>query len=62
MLQALRDKSSGWVATVVLGLLIIPFALFGINDYVSGGSQNYAARIQTPPAWWPGPGFWAMAK
>lgn len=61
MLQALRDKSSGWVATVVLGLLIIPFALFGINDYVSGGSQNYAARIQTPPAWWPGaPAAWPV--
>lgn len=52
MLQSLRDKSSGWVATVILGLLIVPFALFGVNDYISGGSQNYAARIQSPPTWW----------
>lgn len=62
MLQALRDKSSGWVATVVLGLLIIPFALFGINDYMGGGAQNYAARIQTPPTWWTSaPSFWPLS-
>ena len=62
MLQALRDKSSGWVATVILGLLIIPFALFGINDYISGGAQNYAARIQTPPSWWKSaPAVWPVS-
>ena len=26
MLQKLRDKTSGWIATLILGLLIIPFA------------------------------------
>ena len=62
MLQALRDKSSGWVATVILGLLIVPFALFGINDYISGGAQNYAARIQTPPTWWKSaPAVWPVS-
>ena len=50
MLQALRDKSSGWVATVILGLLIVPFALFGVSDYMTGSSENFAARIQSPPS------------
>lgn len=59
MLQALRDKSSGWVATVILGLLIVPFAFFGINDYMSRGAENYAALIQAPPTWWKSaPSFW----
>ena len=59
MLQALRDKSSGWVATVILGLLIVPFAFFGINDYMSRGAENYAALIQAPPSWWKSaPSFW----
>ncbi len=62
MLQALRDKSSGWLATVILGILIVPFALFGINDYMGGGAQNYAAQIQTPPSWWKSaPSFWPVS-
>ena len=62
MLQALRDKSSGWVATVILGLLIVPFALFGVSDYMTGSSENYAARIQSPPSWWKSaPSFWPVS-
>lgn len=62
MLQALRDKSSGWVATVILGLLIIPFALFGVSDYMTGSAENYAARIQSPPSWWKSaPSFWPVS-
>ncbi len=62
MLQALREKSSGWVATVILGILIVPFALFGVNDYMSRGAENYAARIQTPPSWWQSaPAWWPMS-
>ena len=62
MLQALREKSSGWVATVILGLLIVPFALFGVSDYMTGTSENYAARIQSPPSWWKSaPSFWPVS-
>lgn len=62
MLQALRDKSSGWVATVILGLLIVPFALFGVSDYMTGSSENFAARIQSPPSWWKSaPSFWPVS-
>ena len=52
MLQALRDKTSGWIATVILGLLIIPFAFFGMESYMSQQVETYAARIAQPPSWW----------
>jgi peptidyl-prolyl cis-trans isomerase D len=52
MLQKLRDKTSGWIATVILGLLIIPFAFFGMESYLSQRVDTYAARIAQPPSWW----------
>ena len=63
MLQALRDKSSGWIATVILGLLIVPFAFFGVEQYLVQRNDTFAARIQSPPSWWPGaPDWWVMRK
>ncbi len=52
MLQKLRDTTSGWIATVILGLLIVPFAFFGMESYMSQRVETYAARIAQPPAWW----------
>ena len=53
MLQKLRDKTTGWIATVILGLLIIPFAFFGMESYMSQRVDTHAARIAQPPSWWP---------
>src|SRR3954468_5880627 len=52
MLQKLRDTTSGWIATVILGLLIIPFAFFGMVSYMSQRVETFAAHIAQPPAWW----------
>ena len=52
MLQKLRDTTSGWIATVILGLLVIPFAFFGMESYMSERVDSYAARISQPPSWW----------
>ena len=52
MLQKLREKTSGWIATVILGLLIVPFAFFGMESYMSQQVENYAARVAQPPSWW----------
>ncbi len=52
MLQKLRDTTSGWIATVILGLLIVPFAFFGMESYMSQQVDSYAARIVQPPSWW----------
>ena len=51
MLQALREKTSGWFATVILGLLTVPFAFFGMERYLFQRNETFAARIEAPPAW-----------
>ncbi|MFT3762701.1 MAG: peptidyl-prolyl cis-trans isomerase [Pseudoxanthomonas sp.] len=62
MLQKLRDKTSGWIATVVLGLLIIPFAFFGVEQYLTGGNDTSLARVQAPPTWWKlAPSWWPLS-
>ena len=65
MLQKLRDNSSGWIATAILGLLIIPFAFFGLEQYMVQRTDNYVAQIDAPPkgwqsapSWWPVSVFW----
>lgn len=59
MLQKLRDKTSGWIATVVLGLLIIPFAFVGVNEYATGGNDDSVAKVEAPPTWWQSaPAWW----
>lgn len=53
MLQTIREKTSGWIAGVVLGLIIFAMAFFGIEHYFQARVETYAARIMAPPAWWP---------
>lgn len=61
MLQKLREKTSGWIATVILGLLIVPFAFFGVESYMSQRVETYVARIAQPPTWWPSaPRVWPL--
>lgn len=62
MLQKLRDKTSGWIATVILGLLIIPFAFVGIEQYLGQRTDTSVARIDAPPTWWPSaPAWWPVS-
>lgn len=50
MLEAIRERAQGWIAKVILGLLIIPFAFWGIDSYFSGGGQEPpAAEIDDQP-------------
>jgi len=35
MLQVIREKSQGWIATVILGLVCFSFALWGIHYYLT---------------------------
>ena len=46
MLQKLRDKTSGWIAIVILVMLSIPFAFFGMEQYASvvAGDHVVATR------------------
>ena len=45
MLRLIREKATGWVAVVIVGLLIITFALWGINSYFGQGGEISAATI-----------------
>jgi len=45
MLQTIRDRISGWVAYFIVGLIAIPFALWGIHQYLGGGEQLLAASV-----------------
>lgn len=42
MLSTIREKTQGWIAGIILGLIAIPFALWGINYYFEGGQPNVA--------------------
>ena len=45
MLSAIRNKSKGWVAYLIVGLITVPFALFGIQDYVSRSANTSIATV-----------------
>jgi peptidyl-prolyl cis-trans isomerase D len=45
MLQALRDKSSGWITTVVLGFLALLLGLSGLQGYVVSATDTSAAAV-----------------
>ena len=46
MLQKLRDKTSGWFATAVLGVLVVPFAFFGMEQYLFQNNETFVAKIE----------------
>lgn len=45
MLHFIREHAQGWIAWVIVGLLIIPFALWGINKYFGSGGKLVAATV-----------------
>ena len=58
MLQKLREKTSGWIAGTILGLLTIPFAFFGMEQYMTQRNATWAAQIEMAPEWWPSAPHW----
>jgi peptidyl-prolyl cis-trans isomerase D len=45
VLQSIRERLSGILATFILGILVIPFAFVGINSYFTSSSDNVVARV-----------------
>ncbi|MEM1080620.1 MAG: SurA N-terminal domain-containing protein [Pseudomonadota bacterium] len=45
MLQAIRDRVTGVVAFIILGLLAVPFLFFGLESYVRGVPQDAVAQV-----------------
>ena len=45
MLQAIRDRATGWIAWFIIILICIPFALWGIQEYVSPQGSLTVATV-----------------
>lgn len=48
MLQSIRDKTSGWVAVLLLGAVAVVFVFFGMN-FQSSVAGSYAAKVNGEP-------------
>ena len=49
MLSTIREKTQGIIATFIIALIAIPFALWGINSYFEGGSNTAVAKVNGTP-------------
>lgn len=45
MLTAIREKTQGIFAIIIVGLLIIPFAFWGVNEYFENTGKTVIARV-----------------
>ncbi len=45
MLMTIRDKAQGWIAWAIVILISIPFALWGIQEYLGVGSEPVIAQV-----------------
>jgi len=45
MLQTIRDRAQGWIAWVIVILISIPFALWGIQEYLGVGSASVKVSV-----------------
>lgn len=50
MLNAIREGTKGWLANLILVLITVPFALFGLDQYLDGsGSSVPVAKVGDTP-------------
>lgn len=42
MLEAIRERSQSWIAKLILALITIPFAIFGVDSYLKGAGSGAA--------------------
>jgi len=45
VLQSIRERLTGILAFAILGILIVPFALVGVNEYFTSSGGNNVARV-----------------
>ncbi len=45
MLQAINDRIKGWLGALVIIMITIPFAFWGIESYIGGGGIEFAAMV-----------------
>lgn len=50
MLEAIRERSQSWIAKLILILITVPFAIFGVDSYLrDAGSKAAVAEINNEP-------------
>lgn len=45
MLQAIRERAQGWIAWLIVFLISVPFALWGIQSYLGVGGEPIVATV-----------------
>ncbi len=45
MLQSIRERAQGWIAWVIVILISVPFALWGVQEYLGVGGVTVAAKV-----------------
>ncbi|MDH5611755.1 MAG: SurA N-terminal domain-containing protein [Gammaproteobacteria bacterium] len=45
MLQAINDRIKGWLGAIIIALIALPFAFWGIQSYIGGGGEQYIAKV-----------------
>ncbi|MBA1148390.1 SurA N-terminal domain-containing protein [Ectothiorhodospiraceae bacterium WFHF3C12] len=45
MLQDIRDRSRGWLAYVIVGVIAVPLVLFGVYNYFTTGGEGPVAEV-----------------
>ena len=45
-MQAIREKAQGWIAWAIVILISVPFALWGIQEYLGVGSEPEVAVVE----------------
>ncbi|MBI5936804.1 MAG: SurA N-terminal domain-containing protein [Betaproteobacteria bacterium] len=42
MLEAIRERAQGWIARIILGFIVLTFAIWGVDSYFQGGGKEAA--------------------
>lgn len=45
MLEAIRERAQGWIARIILGLIVLSFAIWGVDSYFQGGTEPEVATF-----------------
>lgn len=49
MLEFIRERSKGVIAWIIVILIIIPFAFWGVDQFTDGDRKEYAAKVNGDP-------------
>ena len=49
MLEFIRERSKGVISWIIVILIIIPFAFWGVDQFTDGDRKVYAAKVNGDP-------------